>query len=322
MTTSVRLLVPLLSACLCGPAAVQGQSYPIRPIRLVVGFAPGGGTDLVARIVARKMTDGLGQSVVVDNRPGAGGIIANEIVVRAAADGYTLNVTTSSYAVSSAVHKLSYEPLKDITPICLLGSSPLLFVTPLAVPVNNVKELIHHATALGGRLNYASTGQGGITHIGVELFKMMANVEMNHIPYKGTGPALTDLLRGEVQFMLGTNITTVPHIRGKRLRGLAVTTLRRSPVVPELPTVDESGVPGYELSIWYGIWGPARLPQSVLSSLHAETGRILALPDVRESLTHEGLEVASATPEEFRQIIRRDIEKFTNVARASRMKVH
>lgn len=307
--------------CTVAAAASQESAYPNKPIRFVVGFAPGGGTDIVARLLSKKMTESLGQSVVVDNRSGAGGTIANDIVRHAAPDGYTINVTTSSYAVSSSVYQISYDPVNGISPIGMVGTSPFLLTVYPSLPINSVKELIGYANAQRGKMNYGSTGQGGITHIGVELFKLMANVDMNHIPYRGTGPALIALIGGEIHFMLGTNITTVPHIRAKRLRALAVTTLKRSPAVPDLPTVDEAGVPGYDLMIWYGIWGPARMPKPVVTKLNTELKRILALQDIWDSFSREGLEVAHSSAEEFKEIIRRDIEKFSKVAKAAKITV-
>ena len=305
----------------CCFASAQENQYPHKPVRLVVAFAPGGGTDIVSRHVASKMAEGLGQQVVVDNRPGAGGTLGNEIVVRAAPDGYTINMTTSSYAVSPSVYKLSYDPVADISAISLVGISPFLLVVHPSVPVNSVKEFIEYARAHPGKLNYGSTGQGAITHLGTELLKLMANVDLTHIPYKGTGPALTDILGGQIQFMLGSILSTLPHIRTGKLRAFAVSTLQRSPAVPDLPTVSEAGVPGYELTLWYGLWGPARMPKTLVGRLNTELKRVLGLEEIKERLAREGLEPKHSTPDEFRAVIRADTEKFFKVVKMANIKV-
>lgn len=311
----------ILGCCLCLTAAAQEGKYPNKPIRFVVAFAAGGGTDILARLISSKMTESLGQPVIIDNRPGAGGTIGNAIVQRAAPDGYTINVVTSSYAVSSAIYKISYHPVNDISPISLIASSPFLLAVNPSFPVNSVRELVAYARTNQGKVNYGSTGQGGIVHLGMELFRSMADVNLEHIPYKGTGPALIALLRGEIQVTLGTMVTTMPHVRTKKLRALGVTTLKRSPVIPDLPTVSEAGVPGYDVAIWYGMWGPKGMSRALVGQLNAEVKRVLALEEIRDKLTGDGLQVQHNTPGEFGDLIKRDVEKYTRIARAANIQV-
>ncbi|MBI3068235.1 MAG: tripartite tricarboxylate transporter substrate binding protein [Betaproteobacteria bacterium] len=297
-----------------------GERYPNKPIRLIVGFAAGGGTDLLSRILAVKVTEALGQPVIVDNRPGAGGTIAAEIVARAAPDGYTLNAPTISYAVNASFYKLPYDPIMDITPITLIGTSGYLMVVHPGVRASSMKEFLALARARPGELNYGSSGQGAISHLAIELFKLMAGVDVTHVPYKGTAPVLTDLLSGQIQFTAGAIPPTLPHVKSGRLRAIGVSTAQRSKLVPEVPTVAEGGVPGYDVASWYAMSGPPGMPRAVVARLNDVVKRILALPDVAGRFEQEGVHAVPSTPEEFARIIEADIAKWARVAKAIRSK--
>lgn len=313
-------LAVLVSVMASHAALAQKTSYPVKPIRMIVGFAAGGGTDLLARILAVKMTEALGQPVIIDNRAGAGGTIAAEIVARAVPDGYTLNAPTNSYAVNASFYKLSYDPIADITPITLIGTSGYLMVIHPKVPASSMKEFLALAKARPGELNYGSSGQGAISHLAIELFKLMASVDLTHVPYKGTAPVLTDLLSGQIQFTAGAIPPTTPHVKSGRLRAIGVSTAQRSKLVPEVPTVAEAGVPGYDVASWYAISGPPRMPQDIVARLNDVLKRILALPDIASRFEQEGVDVAHSTPEEFAKLIKTDIDKWIRVAKATKIK--
>lgn len=322
-----NLLRAVFVVLLCVTSATYAQyksplpgNYPNKPVRLIVGFAAGGGTDLLSRILAVKMTEALGQPVIVDNRPGAGGTIAAEIVARAAPDGYTLNAPTISYAVNASFYKLAYDPITDITPITLIGTSGYLMVVHPGVPAGSMKEFLALAKARPGELNYGSSGQGAISHLAIELFKLMARVDVTHVPYKGTAPVLTDLLSGQIQFTAGAIPPTLPHVKSGRLRAIGVSTAQRSKLVPEVPTVAEGGVPGYDVASWYAMSGPPGMPRAVVARLNDVVKRILTLPDVAGRFEQEGVHAVHSTPEEFARIIETDIAKWARVAKAIRSK--
>jgi tripartite-type tricarboxylate transporter receptor subunit TctC len=303
------------------PALAQKDKYPDKPIRMIVPFVPGGGTDIVARAIAQKLTEGLGQSVIVDNRAGGGGTVGAETAVRAAPDGYTIIMVSGSYATNAALYKLAYDPIRDVTPIALIGETGFMVSLHPGVPVRSIKELIALAKAKPGVLNYGSTGTGGITHLATELFDMMAGIQMTHIPYKGTGAALTDLLGGQIQIMFGAMPSLVPQNKAGKVRGIAVTTAKRNNAVPDMPTVGET-LPGYEAILWYGMFGPKGLPKEIVSRLNSEVGKALALPDVRERMAGEGLDIAGGAPEQFRDILNRDIPKWVKVVKEANVKVN
>ncbi len=300
------------------PAHAQ-KNYPNKPIRMIVPFVPGGGTDIVARSMAAKLTEVLGQSVVVDNRPGAGGTIGAETAVRAIPDGYTIIMVSGSYATNAALLKLTYDPIKDITPISLIGETGFMVSVHPGVPVRNIKELIAFAKAKPGALNYGSTGTGGITHLATELFDMMAGTKMAHIPYKGTGAALTDLIGGQIQIMFGAMPSLVPQNKAGKVRGLAVTTLKRNNAVPDMPTIAET-LPGYEAILWYGMWGPKGLPKEIVTRLNTEVAKALSLPDIRERLAGEGVDPDGGPPDRLKDILNRDIPKWTRVVKEANVK--
>ncbi len=307
-------------ALAAGHASAQKKdAYPTKPIRMIVPFAPGGGTDIVARAMAQKLTESLGQSVVVDNRAGGGGTIGAETAVRSLPDGYTLAMVSGSYAANAALFKLPYDPVNDVTPISLIGETGFLVSLHPSVSAKTIKELAALAKAKPGGLNYASTGTGGITHLATELFDTMADVKMTHIPYKGTGPALIDLLGGQVQIMFGAMPAMVPQHKVGKLRGIAVTTSKRSGAVPDVPTVAET-VPGYEAILWYAFWGPKNLPKDVVTRLNAEIAKAISTPEMKERMATEGLEPAGGPPSQFGDILKRDVPKWTKVVKDANIK--
>jgi tripartite-type tricarboxylate transporter receptor subunit TctC len=312
----------LLAAGLAlGAAPVAAQTkYPLKPVRLIVPFAPGGGTDIVARIIAQRAAESLGQGVVVDNRAGAGGTLGAEMAVRASPDGYTLIMVSGSYATNAALYKLPYDPVRDIQPIVMIGESGFVVALNPAVAVKSVPDLISHAKAKPGALNYGSTGTGGITHLATAMFELMAGVTMTHVPYKGTGPALTSLLGNEVQVLFGSFPATIPHIKGNRLRGVGVTTERPTPLLPGVPPVGQV-VKGYEVVLWYGLFGPQALPKEVVSVWNSEVAKIVKSKDMQERLTSEGIEPAGGPPQQFLDAIRRDVEKWRRVVKEAKITV-
>ncbi|HEY9445910.1 MAG TPA: tripartite tricarboxylate transporter substrate binding protein, partial [Burkholderiales bacterium] len=273
------------------PAALA-QAYPTRPIRMVVHFPPGGPTDLVARTLGQKMSEAWGQQVIVDNRPGAGGIVGVEAVVRAAPDGYTLLFATGgSMSITPALgKKLPYDVFTDVAPVSLVVINPQILVLHPSVPANSVRELIKLAKTKPGQMNYASVGPGSPQHLGGEMLKAMTGIDMVHIPYKGTAPAVTDLLAGQVSLMFNSMPSVLPHVRVGRLKGIAVSTAKRSPAAPDIPTVAESGVPGFQYATWYGLFAPAATPKEVIAKVSAETVRIMQDKTVAQRLIHEGAE--------------------------------
>jgi tripartite-type tricarboxylate transporter receptor subunit TctC len=302
-----------------GNATAQKEAYPTKPIRMIVPFAPGGGTDIVARAMAQKLTEALGQSVVVDNRAGGGGTIGAETAVRSLPDGYTLAMVSGSYATNAALFRLPYDPVNDVTPISLIGETGFLVSLHPSVPAKSIKELVALAKSKPLGLNYASTGTGGITHLATELFDLMTEIKMTHIPYKGTGPALIDLLGGQVQIMFGAMPAMVPQHKIGKLRGIAVTTSKRSGALPDVPTVAES-VPGYEAILWYAFWGPKNLPKDVVTRLNAEIAKAISTPEMKERMATEGLEPAGGPPSQFGDILKRDVPKWTKVVKDANIK--
>jgi tripartite-type tricarboxylate transporter receptor subunit TctC len=302
-------------------ARAQKSRYPDKPIRFVVPFAPGGGTDIIARAMAQKLSEAFGQSVVVDNRGGAGGTIGAEIAAKSAPDGYTMIMVSGSYAVNAGLYKLPYDPLNGIDTVTLVGTSPFIVALNPSVPAKNVKELIALAKAKPASLNYASTGTGGITHMATELFRLMAGINIVHIPYKGTGPALNDVIGGQVQMIFGSILATLPQVKSGRLKGIAVSGSKRSDAAPDMPTVAESGLPGYEVTLWYGVWGPKGLPKEVINRWNAELAKILKSPDMKARLATEGLDALGSTPDEFRTHLKTEIAKWAKVIKDANVKV-
>jgi tripartite-type tricarboxylate transporter receptor subunit TctC len=294
------------------------QQYPTRPIRLIVPFPPGGGNDIVARLVATRLGEALGQQVVVDNRGGAGGTIGSDIASKAPPDGYTLLLNNISLAVNhTLVPKLPYDTLRDLAPVSLLGRQPNVVVVGNAVPVKSVRELIDLARAKPGEVTYGSGGVGTASHLATEMLKLMTKTDMVHVPYKGLGPALTDLVGGRLHLIISTLASALPHIKSGKLRPLAVTTAQRTNFYPDVPTLSEAGVKGYEFSTWYGLLVPARTPKAIVDRLNAESRNVLASPAVKEQFAAQGLEPASSTPQEFGSYLRSEVEKWGKVVKAS-----
>ncbi len=308
-----RTAAVLACAALATPAFAQ-PAYPSKPVRIVSIFAPGGGNDVICRLVAQQLTERLKQQVIVENRVGANGIVGTEVVARAAPDGYTFTLIPSGHAVNASMYKkLPFDSLKDFTPITLAGSGPLVLAVHPSLPVKNVKELIALAKARPGQLTYVSSGVGASGHLAGALFDTMTGTKMEHIPYKGMSLAVSDLMGGQVSMTFGTSLSVIPHVRTGRLRALATTGAQRSPALPDLPTVAESGVPGYEAGLWYGFVGPARMPPEIVQRLNAEIVAILAQPDTREKLASQGLDARSSTPDEFARVLAADIVRWAEV---------
>ncbi len=298
-------------------AAAAPQGYPTKPIRMVCPFPPGGTTDLVARLVAQRLSEAWGEQVVVDNRAGAGGIIGTETVAKAPPDGYTMLLgSITTHAVNPALYKkLDFDPIKDFIPVSLVVSSPQLLAVHPAVPVKSVKELISLAKAKPAQLNYASAGVGTSPHLTFELFRSMAGIDVVHIPYKGTGPAIAELLGGQVQMMITGVVALIPHIKSGKLRGLAVTSEKRVAALPELPTIAESAIPKFDVSSWFGVFLPAGTPKAIVVKMNSEIRRILDSPDVRKRLIDQGADPASGTPEEFAAYVKSEMMRWGKVVR-------
>jgi tripartite-type tricarboxylate transporter receptor subunit TctC len=306
------------AAVLAGTATAQ-SNYPAKAIRYVVPFPAGGPLDIVARAIGQELNKSWGQPVIIDNRPGAGGNIGAEFVAKAPADGYTILMgAVSTHAINVTLYaKLAFDPIKDFAPVTLITSVPNVLVVHPSVPAHNVKELIALAKAHPGALNFASGSTGSAGHLAGELFKSMAGVEMTHVPYKGAAPAVVDLIGGHVSLMFDNLSSALPNIKSARVRALAVTTLKRSPLVPQLPTISESGLKGFDISTWFGIFAPAGTPPDVVAKLNAEVVRILYTPEMKERLALLGAEPAGNRPEEFAAFIKTEIPKYAKVIKAS-----
>ena len=297
-------------------AASAQDAYPSRPVRVVVGLAPGGGTDIQARLFAQKLTESFNRTFVVENRPGAAGTVAYAQVAKSPPDGYTLLGVTSGYTITPAVYpKLSYDPLRDFAPISLVAQAPFLLIVHPALPVKSVKDLLALAKAKPGRLDCGSAGLGSSTHMAFEMFKALSGVKIAHIPYKGTGPALVDAMAGQVHMLFGNVLSTLTYVKAGRLRALAVTTAKRSTVLPDLPTIAESGVPAYENSTWHGWIAPAGTPAAILNRLNAELVKAAKAPDLLEKLATDGGEGVGSTPEQFNRLIVTEMARWRKVVK-------
>jgi tripartite-type tricarboxylate transporter receptor subunit TctC len=294
------------------PGAHAAETFPNRPLRMIIPFPPGGGTDIMGRIVAQRLSDALGMQVVVDNRGGAGGLIGTEMATRAAPDGHTLMIgSVSTICINPSLHKnLTFDPGKDLTPISLVASTPSVLVVGSSQPVKSVKELIALAKAQPGKLTYATPGSGSSSHLGTELFKQAAGVDILHVPYKGTGPAITDVASGQVTMFISNMPSVLPMVKAGRLRPLAVTSLQRSALEPDLPTIAESGVKDFELIVWYGLLAPKGLPAPILNRLNQEIRKMSSLPEIRQRLAAQGAEVVTNSPDEFARQIAKDRAKW------------
>lgn len=322
-TTWLRPAAAILAFALAIAAApaADAQSYPTKPIRLVVPTGAGGINDIVSRLIGQKLTESWGQQVVVDNRPGAGGIIGSEIVAKAPPDGYTLLMAFSSHPVNPALYaKLPYDSIADFEPVVKVTTVTLVLVVNPSVPAKSVKELIALAKAQPGKLNYGTVGTGSLGHLGAVVFAKMAGVDIVQVPYKGAPQVNAALLSGEVSMFFDAPVTALPFIKAGKVRALAVSSPTRSAVMPEIPTMAEAGLPGYDVVGWLGILAPAKTPKAIVDKLNAEVVKILKMPDVRERLAAQAVEIVGSTPEQFATSIKSDIDKFTKIARDAGMK--
>jgi len=319
MKYASALLALLLSAFAAAP--VSAQSWPARPVRLVVPFAPGGGSDFIGRVIARKLSERLGQQMIVENRPGAGSNLGAEYVVRSQPDGYTILLTPASYTVNPSLYKLSWEPLRDITPIIQLSQGPFVVAVNPSLPAKTLAELVELAKRDPDKLSYASSGNGTIVHLATEYFLDTAKVKILHVPYKGTGPALNDTVAGNVQVIFGSVATTLQFVKSGRLRALAVTTPQRIAAAPEVPTVAEAGFPGYQVTNWHGLVGPKGLPREIVDRINKESNEALKSADVEKILAADGLTAAGGTPERFEALIASEVAGWAKVVRQAGVKL-
>jgi tripartite-type tricarboxylate transporter receptor subunit TctC len=318
---SSALLAAAVAMTLSCAHAADAQQYPVKPVRLIIAYAAGGGTDTVGRVFAQKLSEGLGRQVIVDNRPGANGNIATEVAVKSQPDGYTMIMgNIGPIGVNPHLYKLAFDPLRDLAPVTLIATAPLLVVVHPSLPVNSLKELIALAKREPGKLSYSSAGVGSSNHLAGALFNIEAGVDVVHIPYKGAAPALTDLIAGQVQLSFQTLPSVGGNVKSKRLKPLAVTSARRASTYPEVPTAAEAGLKGFEVSAWYSILVPAGTPRPIIERLNGEILKALKQKDVVDRLQTEGAEVAGTSPEEFGEFMRRETAKWGRVVKLSGMK--
>ncbi|HPA89442.1 MAG TPA: tripartite tricarboxylate transporter substrate binding protein [Quisquiliibacterium sp.] len=326
---SLAVLATAAATALIAPAPASAQApqaaadFPSRPLRIIVPFAPGGATDVLARMVGQKLTDAWGQQVIVENRPGAGGNIGAEAGARAAADGYTLTLAAAGFmAVNPSLYaKLPYDSVKDFAPVSLLVKAPLLLVANSTLQARNVRELIDFARANPGKLNIGNGGTGTAQHLGGEFFTSAAGISAVHIPYKGSAPATNDLLAGVFHAQFDNMVTLIPHVKSGKLRPLAVSSAKRVPILPDVPTIAESGLPGFETGTWYGVIAPAATPAPIVDKLNREINRILTLPDVAEKLNGMGLQAAAMSPAQFSDFLRSEIANYARIIKAANIKL-
>jgi tripartite-type tricarboxylate transporter receptor subunit TctC len=315
------LLVPfamMLIVWVCGAGGVGAQNYPARTVRLIVPFPPGGGNDIVGRIVAHRLGESFGQQVIVDNRGGAGGTIGTDLAAKAPPDGYTLLINNISIAVNATLYpQLPYDTVKDLAPVSLLGRQPNLLVVHPSVPARSVRDFLALARAKPGQINYASGGVGTAGHLATELLMIMTKVKLTHVPYKGLGPALTDLVGGHVQCAVSTLASALPQVKAGKLRALGATTAKRSSFFPEVPTMDEAGVSGYEFSTWYGLLVPAATPRTIIDRLNQETAKVLGSAPLKEQFAAQGLEPSSSSPDQFGAYLKTEVGKWGKVVKQS-----
>jgi tripartite-type tricarboxylate transporter receptor subunit TctC len=314
----MRLPALLAAALLSLHAAAQ--PYPSKPVRIIVPFAPGGGSDFIARFTAQKLSGSFGSQVIVENLPGAGGLLGIERGVKADADGYTFTLIASSYTVNAALYPLKYDPIQDITPVVQVSQGPLILVVNPKLAAKTTAELVALAKARPGSLNFASAGQGSITHMACELFAYQAGIKMSHIPYKGTGPALTDTIAGQTDLFCATGSVALPHIKAGRLRAIAVTTANRLPAEPNVPTLAESGIKGYDVPIWHGLIAPKGMPKVAVDKMNAEVNKLLKVKDTADQLQTDGVSPKGGTPEAFREQIRKEVDLWKKTVAATGVK--
>jgi len=311
-----------MAVAVTGATCAVAATYPEKPVRMVVPFPPGGGTDVVARAIALKLTEQWGQSVVVDNRPGAASMVGTEMLARAVPDGYTLGFVSMSHTINPSIYKkLPFDPIADFSPVALAATAPNVLVVNPGVGAKSVAELVQIAKARPGKLNFPSSGNGGVSHLSMEMFRYAAGIDIVHVPYRGAGPALTALLANETQLMMATTPVALPQMKAGRLIALATTGLKRSSLAPEIPTVAEAGYPGFEADTWYGMLAPAKVPPVLVNQANAAVTKMLTQADFKERLAHEGAQPAGGTPAQFAAHIKSEIEKWAKIVRMARVKI-
>lgn len=317
-----RRLTTLCTALIAANAATAAQpaKWPDKPVRAIVPFAPGGGTDVVARFIAPKLAEEFGQQFIIDNRPGAGGSIGVEMVVRANPDGYTILIGASSYTSNAALYKLAYDPIKGFAPVSLITRGPFVVTVHPSLKVSALKELLDLARAKPNTITFGTSGPGSVPHLAIEGFQQMAKIKMTHAPYKGDGPAIVDLLGGHIQFYFGGPLVISGHLASGKLRGLAVTTEKRSTLFPDLPAVSET-LPGYSALTWFGLWVPLGTPQDIITRLNQALGRALKQPDIQERLRANGMESGHGTPAAFSQFIAEEIARYSRIVKAGNIRL-
>jgi len=311
-----------MAVAVAGTTCAFAAAYPDKPVRMVVPFPPGGGTDVVARAIALKLTEQWGQSVVVDNRPGAASMVGTEMLARAVPDGYTLGFVSMSHTINPSIYKkLPFDPIADFSPVALAATAPNVLVVNPGVGAKSVAELVQIAKSRPGKLNFPSSGNGGVSHLSMEMFRYAAGIDIVHVPYRGAGPALTALLANETQLMMATTPVALPQMKAGRLIALATTGLKRSSLAPEIPTVAEAGYPGFEADTWYGMLAPAKVPPALVNQANAAVTKMLTQADFKERLAHEGAQPAGGTPAQFAAHIKSEIEKWAKIVRMARVKI-
>lgn len=316
MKFSIRLAIGFFLTLIT--SMLWAQSWPTKPVRMIIAFPPGGPTDLVSRVLAQKLSEQLGQQVIVDNKPGAGGNIAAELAARATPDGYTIFYNTSAIVIGPALYgKVNYDTLKDFAPVLLTASVPMVLVVNPQLPARSVKEFVDLAKTRSGALNYSSSGTGTITHLASAMMSTQTGIQTQHIPYKGSAPGLVDLASGQTQFMIDTINTVLPYVRDNRLRGLAVTSAKRSPLLPDLPTLAEAGISGFEAAAWQGIVVPTGTPNEIVQKLNAEVNKALMHPDIRSRLAAQGADILGGTPAEYAAYLRSEMPRWAKAVKDS-----
>ena len=313
----------LLAACaIAAPvAAIAQTAFPTKPIRIIVPFPPGGSVDPLARVIGQRMSETFNQQVIVDNRPGGNTVIGTDATAKSPADGYTLLLTASSHVTNPQLLPTAYDPIKDFVPVATISTADMILVTNPSVPANNLKELLALASAKPGSLNYSSAGSGNPNHLAGELMNMMAGVKTTHVPYKGGAPAITDLVGGQVQFSFGSPIIVLPFIKSGKLKPIAVSSPARMAILPQVPTIAEAGLPGYEVRIWYALLAPAGTPKDVVAKIGHEVDRIMALPEMKEKLDAAGMERLTMPADKFESMMKADMDKFGRIIKAANVKL-
>lgn len=315
------LLSPLSITYAQGVEIASGMNYPVKPIHLIVPFPPGGGNDFIARFIALKLSNGFKQPVIVDNKAGAGGLLGTEVAIKSLADGYTLLLISASYTVNSALYPLKYDPINDVTPIAQISQGAFVLVSNPSLPVNTINELVALSKSSPGSITIASSGQGSVLHLSAELFMNKAGIKLLHVPYKGGGPALSDTISGQTQLFFATPSIALPFIKSGKLKALGVTTAKRTQALPEISTLQESGVSGYEVNVWHGLIGPKSLPNQIVQKINIELTKTFNTKDAIELLEKDGVYPSVGSPQQFEQLIKREINTWKDLIKSSNIKI-